>query len=57
MELMKFDCGGAAATLGGARAIASLAPEGVEAHFITAACEVSFVKNIILYVRHFCTQL
>ena len=41
MELMKFDCGGAAATLGGARAIADLAPMGVEAHFISAACEVS----------------
>jgi leucyl aminopeptidase len=41
MELMKFDCGGAAAVLGAARATAELAPEGVEAHFIVAACEVS----------------
>jgi leucyl aminopeptidase len=41
MELMKFDCGGAAAVLGAARATAELAPKGVEAHFIVAACEVS----------------
>jgi leucyl aminopeptidase len=40
MELMKFDCGGAAAVFGAARATAALAPEGVEAHFIVAACEV-----------------
>lgn len=39
MELMKFDCGGAAAVLGAARAIGSTKPEGVEAHFIVAACE------------------
>lgn len=39
MELMKFDCGGAAAVLGAAKATASSAPEGVEAHFIVAACE------------------
>lgn len=39
MELMKFDCGGAAAVLGAARAIGDIAPEGVEAHFIVAACE------------------
>mmetsp|Transcript_14524 Transcript_14524/g.19872 ORF Transcript_14524/g.19872 Transcript_14524/m.19872 type:complete len:557 (-) Transcript_14524:162-1832(-) len=39
MELMKFDCGGSAAVLGAARATAALAPEGVEAHFIVAACE------------------
>jgi leucyl aminopeptidase len=38
MELMKFDCGGAAAVLGAARAIAALQPKGVEAHFIVAAC-------------------
>ena len=40
MEMMKFDCGGAAAVLGAARAIGEIAPEGVEAHFIVAACEV-----------------
>ena len=39
MELMKFDCGGSAAVLGAARTIGALAPEGVEAHFIVAACE------------------
>jgi leucyl aminopeptidase len=40
MELMKFDCGGAAAVLGAAKAIDSLAPKGIEVHFIIAACEV-----------------
>eukprot|EP00544_Gedaniella_sp_CCMP2646_P009662 CAMPEP_0202489846 /NCGR_PEP_ID=MMETSP1361-20130828/7438_1 /ASSEMBLY_ACC=CAM_ASM_000849 /TAXON_ID=210615 /ORGANISM="Staurosira complex sp., Strain CCMP2646" /LENGTH=590 /DNA_ID=CAMNT_0049119647 /DNA_START=31 /DNA_END=1803 /DNA_ORIENTATION=+ len=39
MDLMKFDCGGAAAVFGAARATAELAPPGVEAHFIVAACE------------------
>jgi len=39
MELMKFDCGGSAAVLGAARAVAAVAPEGVEAHFVVAACE------------------
>ena len=39
MELMKFDCGGSAAVFGAARAIAALEPEGVEVHFIVAACE------------------
>lgn len=39
MELMKFDCGGSAAVLGAARAVGEVAPEGVEAHFIVAACE------------------
>ena len=39
MELMKFDCGGSAAVLGAAKAIAALQPEGVEAHFVIAACE------------------
>ena len=38
MELMKFDCGGAAAVIGAARAIGALQPEGVEAHFVVAAC-------------------
>lgn len=40
MELMKFDCGGAAAILGAARAIAQLEPKQVEVHFVVAACEV-----------------
>jgi leucyl aminopeptidase len=39
MEMMKFDCGGSAAVLGAALAIAALEPPGVEAHFIVAACE------------------
>ena len=36
---MKFDCGGGAAVIGAARAVGALKPEGVEAHFIVAACE------------------
>ncbi len=39
IEKMKFDMGGAGAVLGTARAIGELAPEGVEVHFIIAACE------------------
>ncbi|CAM9663960.1 unnamed protein product [Pylaiella littoralis] len=39
IELMKFDMGGSACTLGAAKAVAQLKPEGVEAHFIVAACE------------------
>lgn len=39
IEKMKFDMGGAGAVLGSARAVAGLAPEGVEVHFIVAACE------------------
>jgi leucyl aminopeptidase len=39
MELMKFDCGGAAAVLGAAWAIAALQPADVEVHFVVAACE------------------
>jgi leucyl aminopeptidase len=39
MEMMKFDCGGAAAVMGAARAIGALQPEGVEVHFFVAACE------------------
>merc|ERR1712151_386302 len=39
MEQMKGDCGGSAAVLGAARAVAALAPDGVEAHFIVAACD------------------
>lgn len=36
---MKFDCGGSAACLGAALAISLLQPEGVEVHFVVAACE------------------
>eukprot|EP00638_Chattonella_subsalsa_P000428 CAMPEP_0117758706 /NCGR_PEP_ID=MMETSP0947-20121206/15559_1 /TAXON_ID=44440 /ORGANISM="Chattonella subsalsa, Strain CCMP2191" /LENGTH=554 /DNA_ID=CAMNT_0005578987 /DNA_START=151 /DNA_END=1815 /DNA_ORIENTATION=- len=39
IEMMKFDMGGSAATLGAAKAIAQLKPENVEVHFIVAACE------------------
>ncbi|GBG63722.1 hypothetical protein CBR_g39264 [Chara braunii] len=39
IELMKFDMAGAGAVLGAADAIGSLKPEGVEIHFIAAACE------------------
>jgi leucyl aminopeptidase len=39
MTNMKFDCGGAAAVLGAAHAIASLEPAHVEVHFLIAACE------------------
>ena len=39
MDLMKFDCGGSAAVFGAAKTIAALEPEGVEAHFVVAACE------------------
>ncbi|VEU35739.1 unnamed protein product [Pseudo-nitzschia multistriata] len=39
MELMKFDCGGAAAVLGAALTTAALRPKGVECHFVVAACE------------------
>jgi leucyl aminopeptidase len=39
MELMKFDCAGAAAVLGVARSIARIQPKGVEVHFVIAACE------------------
>jgi len=39
IEMMKFDMGGSAATLGAARCIGLMQPEGVEAHFIVASCE------------------
>ncbi|CAM9588214.1 unnamed protein product [Chrysoparadoxa australica] len=39
IEMMKFDMGGSAAVLGTAKAIGLLGPDGVEAHFIVAACE------------------
>ncbi|XP_052199219.1 leucine aminopeptidase 1-like [Diospyros lotus] len=39
IELMKFDMGGSAAVLGAAKAIGQIKPEGVEVHFIVAACE------------------
>ncbi|KAH7617985.1 putative Leucine aminopeptidase 1 [Nannochloris sp. 'desiccata'] len=39
IEMMKFDMGGAGATLGAARAIADIKPANVEIHFIIASCE------------------
>ncbi|CAI5950585.1 unnamed protein product [Closterium sp. NIES-65] len=39
IHLMKFDMGGAAAVLGAAKAIAAIQPQGVQVHFIIAACE------------------
>jgi leucyl aminopeptidase len=39
IEMMKFDMGGAGATLGAARAIADIKPADVEIHFIIASCE------------------
>jgi leucyl aminopeptidase len=39
IEKMKFDMGGAAATFGAALSVAEIAPENVEVHFISAACE------------------
>jgi len=39
IEKMKFDMGGAGAVLGAARTLAEVRPEGVEVHFIVAACE------------------
>jgi len=39
IEMMKFDMGGSAATLGAAKIVGLMQPEGVEAHFIIASCE------------------
>eukprot|EP00746_Dinoflagellata_sp_MGD_P003367 gnl/MRDRNA2_/MRDRNA2_106557_c0_seq1.p1 gnl/MRDRNA2_/MRDRNA2_106557_c0~~gnl/MRDRNA2_/MRDRNA2_106557_c0_seq1.p1 ORF type:complete len:657 (-),score=157.21 gnl/MRDRNA2_/MRDRNA2_106557_c0_seq1:71-2041(-) len=39
IEMMKFDMGGSAATLGAAAAVAELKPKDVEVHFVVAACE------------------
>lgn len=39
IELMKFDMGGAAATLGAAKAVSLLKPQGVAVHFLVPACE------------------
>jgi len=39
IEMMKFDMGGSASTLGTAAAVAQLKPKGVEVHFVIAACE------------------
>ncbi|KXZ46440.1 hypothetical protein GPECTOR_43g876 [Gonium pectorale] len=39
IEMMKFDMGGAGATLGAARVLAQWQPANVEVHFIIASCE------------------
>lgn len=39
IELMKFDMGGAGATIGAARALADMKLENIEVHFIVAACK------------------
>ena len=39
IELMKFDCGGACAVLGAAKALAQLKPKGCVVHFVIASCE------------------
>lgn len=39
IEMMKFDMGGAGAIFGAARAIAELAPDNIEVHFVSASCE------------------
>ena len=39
IDMMKFDMGGSAATIGAAAAIAGIRPAGVVAHFIVASCE------------------
>ncbi|CAE8629520.1 unnamed protein product [Polarella glacialis] len=46
IELMKFDMGGAASTLGTAAVIAQLKPQDVEVHFIIATCENMVSGNI-----------
>ncbi len=39
IEMMKYDMGGSAAVLGAAKALGAIKPEGLEIHFIIAACE------------------
>merc|ERR1719323_1099181 len=39
IEMMKFDMGGSATTLGAAAAVARLKPKDVEVHFVVATCE------------------
>jgi leucyl aminopeptidase len=46
IEMMKFDMGGAAATLGAAKAIAQIKPD-VEVHFISAAAENMISGNAL----------
>ena len=39
IEMMKYDMGGSASVLGAAKALGAIKPEGLEIHFIVAACE------------------
>jgi len=39
IEMMKYDMGGSAAVLGAAKSLGAIKPEGLEIHFIVAACE------------------
>ena len=39
IEMMKYDMGGSAAVLGAAKALGNIKPDGLEIHFIVAACE------------------
>lgn len=39
IEMMKFDMGGSAATLGAAKILSLIQPPGVQVHFIVASCE------------------
>ncbi len=39
IEMMKYDMGGSAAVLGAAKALGAINPDGLEIHFIVAACE------------------
>ena len=39
IEMMKYDMGGSAAVLGAAKVLGAIKPEGLEIHFIVAACE------------------
>lgn len=48
MELMKCDCGGAAAILGAAQAIVALRQPDVEAHFVIAAFECVLCMHVCI---------
>ncbi len=47
IELMKIDMAGAAAVLGCAQVIGQLQPQGIEVHFIIAACENMISGNAL----------
>tara|TARA_Y200000002_G_scaffold344599_1_gene317906 strand:+ start:1006 stop:2493 length:1488 start_codon:yes stop_codon:yes gene_type:complete len=39
IEMMKYDMGGSASVLGAAKSLGNIKPDGLEIHFIVAACE------------------